>query len=141
MGAIIPQDLPDGALLLLDSPPIIYVLERHSVLAMRFLPLFQAQAAGQLKFAVTTITIAEVLTGPLKAFDETLTRRFRTVMESWRVIPLDIAIAESAGRLRASLGLKLADAVQLASALAIDAAALVTHDRDFSRVRSLRIIS
>jgi predicted nucleic acid-binding protein len=35
----------------------------------------------------------------------------------------------------------LADAVQVASALAVDAAALVTHDRDFSRVRSLRIIS
>ena len=42
---------------------------------------------------------------------------------------------------RASLRLKLADAVQAASALAINAAALVTHDRDFSRVRSLRIIS
>ena len=34
-----------------------------------------------------------------------------------------------------------ADAVQAASALAINAAALVTHDRDFSRVSSLRIIS
>ena len=31
--------------------------------------------------------------------------------------------------------------VQAASALAVDAAALVTHDRDFSRVRSLRVIS
>jgi hypothetical protein len=35
----------------------------------------------------------------------------------------------------------LADAVQAAGALAINAAALVTHDRDFSRVRSLRLIS
>ena len=50
-------------------------------------------------------------------------------------------IAESAARLRASLGLKPADDVQAASALAANAAALVTHDRDFSRVRSLRIIS
>jgi len=35
----------------------------------------------------------------------------------------------------------LADAVQAASALAINAAALVTHDRDFSRVHALRVIS
>jgi predicted nucleic acid-binding protein len=34
-----------------------------------------------------------------------------------------------------------ASAVQAASALAINAAALVTHDRDFSRVSALRIIS
>ena len=58
--------------------------------------------------------------------------RFRTVC---------VAIAESAARLRVSLRLKLADFVQPASALAIDAAALVTHDRDLSRVKSLRVIS
>ena len=56
-------------------------------------------------------------------------------------IQLDVGIAESAARLRDSLRLRLADAVQVASALAINAAALVTHDRDFSRVRSLRVIS
>jgi predicted nucleic acid-binding protein len=33
------------------------------------------------------------------------------------------------------------DAVQAVSAQAINAAALVTHDRDFARVRSLRAIS
>jgi predicted nucleic acid-binding protein len=43
--------------------------------------------------------------------------------------------------LRATLGLRLADAVQAASALAINAAVLVTHDHDFSRVRSLRVIA
>jgi predicted nucleic acid-binding protein len=43
--------------------------------------------------------------------------------------------------LRASLGLGQADAVQAASALAINAAALITHDRDFSRVRALRVLS
>ena len=107
----------------------------------RFRPLFDAHAAGRLRFAVTTLTIAEVLTGPLKLGDEALARRYRAILESWGPIALDSAIAESAARLRASLRLKLADAVQAASALAVDAAALVTHDRDFSRVRSLRVIS
>jgi predicted nucleic acid-binding protein len=57
------------------------------------------------------------------------------------LVDLDADIAESAACLRTSLRLKLADAVQAASALAINAAALVTHDRDFSRARSLRVIS
>jgi predicted nucleic acid-binding protein len=134
-------ELPEGALLLIDSAPIIYVLEAHPRFASRFGPLFEAHAAGRVRFAVTTITIAEVLTGPMKAGDEALARRYRAILESWRPIALDVDIAESAARLRASLGLGQADAVQAASALAINAAALITHDRDFSRVRALRVLS
>lgn len=134
-------DLPEGALLLVDSAPIIYVLEGHPRFGARFNPLFEAHAAGRLRFTVTTITVAEVLTGPLQAGDHALAQRYRAILESWQPIPLDLDIAENAASLRASLGLKLADAVQAASALTANAAALVTHDRDFSRVRALRIIS
>jgi len=135
------EDLPEDALLLIDSAPIIYFLEAHRKFGPYFKPLFDAHGAGHLRFAVTTITIAEVLSGPLRAADDALARRYRAILESWQPIALDVDIAESAARLRASLRLKLADAVQAASALAINAAALVTHDRDFSRVHSLRIIS
>ena len=135
------ESLPEDALLMVDSAPIIYMLEGHPAFMPRFSPLFDAHAAGRLRFAVTTLAIAEVLTGPLKAGDEALARRYRAILESWGPVALDGAIAEGAARLRASFKLKLADAVQVASALAVDAAALVTHDRDFSRVRSLRIIS
>jgi predicted nucleic acid-binding protein len=141
MGPLAFDDLPEQALLLMDTAPIIYVLEGHPKLGPRFRPLFAAHAAGRLRFAVTTITFAEVLTGPLQAADEALARRYRAILESWQLVALDADIAESAARLRASLRLKLADAVQAASALAVNAAALVTHDRDFSRVHSLRIIS
>jgi predicted nucleic acid-binding protein len=141
MGALSLADLPDRALVLVDSAPIIYMLEDHRILAERFRPLFEAHAAGRLRLAVTTTSIAEVLTGPLKAAEESLARRYRVVLESWQVVPLSADIAESAARLRAAAGLKLADAVQAASALSINADALVTHDRDFSRLRALRVIS
>jgi predicted nucleic acid-binding protein len=141
MGPLAFEDLPEQALLLMDSAPIIYFLEGHRKFAPHFKPLFAAHAVGRLRFAVTTITIAEVLTGPLRAGNDALARRYRAILESWQAVALDVDIAESAARLRASLRLKLADAVQAASALAINAAALVMHDRDFSRVHSLRIIS
>jgi predicted nucleic acid-binding protein len=135
------DDLPEQALLLLDSAPIIYFLEDHRTLGARFAPLFVAHAARRLRFAITTVAIAEVLIGPLQSGDEALVRRYRAIFDTWRTIPLDANIAESAARMRASYRLQLADAVQAASALTINATALVTHDRDFSRVRSLRIIS
>jgi predicted nucleic acid-binding protein len=133
-------NLPKGALVLLDTPPIVYFLEAHPKFAQVFRPLFERQASGEVFFAVTTISIAEVLTGPLQSGNEALAARFRAVLESWQVVDLTADIAASAARLRASLRLKLADAVQAASAIAINADALVTHDRDFSRVRSLRVL-
>lgn len=135
------EDLPDQAVLLLDSAPIIYVVEAHPRFGPRYTSLFAAQAAGRLRFAVTGITIAEVLTGPLKARKEALARQFRVILESWQLVDLTLEIAENAARLRASLRLDLPNAIQAASALAINAAALVTHDRDFSRLKSLRVIS
>ena len=141
MGTIGFQDLPQQALLLVDSAPIIYFVEDHPKFAQRFESLFEAHQAGRVRLAVTTISVIEVLTGPLQHGDEALARRYRAILERWRIVELSTDIAESAARLRGSLGLKLADAIQAASALAINAAALVTHDRDFSRVRTLRIIS
>ncbi len=133
--------LPSGALVLIDSAPIIYLLEYHPKFAPRFRPIFERQAAGEIAFAVTTIAMAEVLAGPLGKGQEGLARRYRGVMESWRVVDLTADIAESAARIRGTLKLKLADAVQVASALAIGADALVTHDRDFSGVTALRVMA
>jgi predicted nucleic acid-binding protein len=141
MGSLDPDHLPEDALLLLDSAPVVYIFEKHPQFAPRFRPLFVAQSEGRLKFAVTPITVAEVLTGPLQAGNEALTARYRARLSSWQLVEFNIDIAENAARFRASLHLKLADALQVASALAIDATALVTADRDFSRVRSLRVIS
>jgi predicted nucleic acid-binding protein len=93
------DDLPQQALALVDSPPIIYVLENRPQLGQRFRPLFEAHAAGRLRFAVTTVTVGEVLTGPLRAGDEALAQRYRAIPESWRPVALDVDIAESAARL------------------------------------------
>jgi predicted nucleic acid-binding protein len=140
MEALNAATLLAGALLLVDSAPIIYTLEGHERFAGRFAPMFQRHADGELVLAVTSITIAEVLTGPLKAGEEALARRYRAVLHAWEVVDLTSDIAESAARLRAQYGLKLPDAIQAASALAINADALVTHDRDFSSVRGLRVL-
>jgi predicted nucleic acid-binding protein len=140
MGTVSLEGLPENALLLVDSAPIIYVLEGHPDLAQVFRPVFEAHDNDLVRLAVTTVTLAEVLTGPLSAGDEVLAERYRSTLKSWYVVDLDAEIAESAARLRSALKLKLADAVQAASALAIGADALVTHDRDFSAVRDLRVL-
>ena len=134
------KDLPKSALLLVDTAPIIYTLEGRSGFVERFKPVFQAYEDGAVELAVTTVTIAEVLTGPMQADDDFLVSQYRNILKSWRVVPLEADIALRVARIRGAYRLKLADAVQAASAIAINADALVTHDRDFSRLRSLRVI-
>jgi predicted nucleic acid-binding protein len=134
------EGLPENPLLLVDSAPIIYELENHPKFAPIFKPVFEAHDKGLVRFAVTTITLAEVLAGPLGNGDQVLAERYKATLRSWFVVDLDADIAESAARLRAALKLKLADAIQAASALALGADAMVTHDRDFSALKDLIVL-
>lgn len=139
MDALGIESLEEGAFVLVDTAPIIYVLEGHPQFAARFAPLFARHDEGTLQLAVSTVTLSEVLAGPLAAGEEALARRYRTTLESWGVVDLTADIAEQAAR--AQYRLKLPDAIQLATALAINADALATHDRAFGKVRGLRILT
>jgi predicted nucleic acid-binding protein len=103
--------------------------------------LFEVAAKGDLTIALSTITLAEVLTGPFKAGQTALAKRYEKALSQYKVIAVSAAIAALAAQLRARYRLKLPDAIQLASALDIGAAALVTHDRDFSQVSGMPILT
>ena len=132
--------LAPGALVVVDTAPIIYLLQDHPQFLPLFIGLFEAEAAGELQIAVSTITVAEVLTGPFRAGQDALARRYETALSRFAVVAVNSSIAVWAARLRARYMLKLPDAIQLATALELGAAALVTHDRDFARVEGLAIL-
>ena len=139
-GSPVWKDIPPGAKIFVDSAPIIYLLEDHPALAAQFLGLFEAEAAGQIQIAISTLTIAEVLTGPYQHSEDAIARRYEKALHRYEVIAVTTDIAASASRLRARYKLKLPDAIQLATALEIGAYALVTHDRDFAKVQGMFIL-
>lgn len=132
--------LSEGATVLVDTAPWIYLLEDNVEFAPRFVGLFEAAERGQIQLALSTVTLAEVLTGPCKAGQTALAKRYETALGAYQVVPLSAAVASLAAQLRVQYRLKLPDAVQLASALQIGASALVTHDRDFSAVQGLPVL-
>jgi predicted nucleic acid-binding protein len=132
--------LSEGATVLVDTAPWIYLLEDHAEFAPRFLGLFEAAERGQIQLALSTVTLTEVLTGPFKAGQTALAKRYETALGAYQVVSLSAGVASLAAQLRVQYRLKLPDAVQLASALQIGAAALVTHDRDFSAVQGLPVL-
>jgi predicted nucleic acid-binding protein len=132
--------LPLGATVMVDTAPFIYVLEAHAQFSDQFVGLFEAAAKGDLTIALSTITLAEVLTGPFKAGQTALAKRYEKSLLHYTVIPVSTPIAALAAQLRVQYRLKLPDAIQLATALDIGATAFVTHDRDFSHVTGVKIL-
>lgn len=132
--------LPEGAAVLVDTAPWIYLLQDHAEFAPRFEGLFAAAEEGRLQLALSTITLAEILAGPFKAGQVALAKRYEKALSSYQVMPLTAPVASLAAQLRAQYKLKLPDAVQLATAIDLGAAALVTHDRDFAAVRGLPVL-
>jgi len=136
------DQVPSGATVLIDTNPIIYVLEGNPLGAI-FRSLFEAVDNGRIRALVTSITAAEVVSGPLKAGKEALVERYRrtlTQSRGWSTRDIDADIAVLAARLRLRYGLKLPDAIQLAASLEEGCYAIATHDRDFSDVKDVLIL-
>jgi predicted nucleic acid-binding protein len=133
--------LPAGATVAVDTAPFIYLLDGHEKFADQFAGLFASADAGDLHIALSTITLAEVLTGPFKAGKTALAKRYEKALSQYTLVPVSPAIAALAAQLRADYRLRLPDAIQLATALDIGASAFVTHDRDFSRVTGIDILT
>lgn len=132
----------DGALVLVDTNPIVYWLEGHP-LGERFVDLFDQIDSGRVRAIVTPITLAEVLVGPLRAGNATLATRYRRALThgpGFSLREMDGEIATLAAQYRATMRLKLPDAIQLATAVHEGCDALVTHDRDFRAVRDIEIL-
>ncbi|MEN9354043.1 MAG: tRNA(fMet)-specific endonuclease VapC [Fibrobacterota bacterium] len=128
--------LPWTATVVLDTAPVIYLLEDNRAFLPLFWPLLQAAESGRVRILITPITVAEVLAGPWKAGKEALAERYEHALREglgWKVVDLDAGMAARASRLRGRYGLRLPDAFQLAACLGNGADALVTHDRDFGK--------
>jgi predicted nucleic acid-binding protein len=134
--------IPDHASVLLDSNPILYVLEGDP-LAFRFEPILADVQAGRISAVISPVTLAEVVSGPLRAGRKALAPRYRSALTAspgWSLRPLDADIAMLAARLRLRHRLRLPDAIQLATAVHEGCHALVAHARDFGKVRDILVL-
>ena len=77
----------------------------------------------------------------MKACKTALAKRYEKALCQYEVVPVSVPIAALAAQLRAQHRLKLPDALQLATALEAGASAFVTHDRDFSGVTALPVLT
>jgi len=136
------EKIPDHATVLVDTNPIVYVLEGHP-LAPRFESVFADVEAGRIAALITPVTLAEVVSGPWKSGKDALAERYRRAITSapgWSLRNTDAEIAMLAARFRVRHRMKLPDAIQLATAVHEGCFALLSHDRDFGKASELLIL-
>jgi hypothetical protein len=91
-------------------------------------------AAGSDQVHVSVITRAELFSG--RSAEE---RRIRRLLEPMTTLPVETAIAERAGRLRRSGGVRLPDALIAATALQHRLTLVTRNAHDFEGIRGLKL--
>ena len=95
---------------------------------------------GQLRGVVSTVVIAEICAGyhaagELKEKDDFLTHLFTST--NFEVVEVSAGVADEAGRIRAITGLRLPDALILASGLKRGSECLITNDASLKKAGKL----
>lgn len=122
----------------LDTNVIIYFLEGVEPQASKVEKILDTMIRGKDEGLVSTITIAEVLTGFYIARDILQADKAKKLLKdltlnSFKIVPVTFEIADLAANLRAKRGGRLPDALIVATALNQKANCIYSQDKDLQR--------
>jgi predicted nucleic acid-binding protein len=125
-------------LALLDSSIVIGALNRHDALHEAASRAVRAERDRH-ALAITALTYAEILVGPLRAGGRAVAvvERFAAQV---RIVDLSPDIARLAAELRAARGLKLPDAVIVATGLRLGADVILTADARWKGIEKVAVV-
>lgn len=109
------------------------VNESHSIHSLQIL---DAVEDGSIQGIISVISIAELCTGYYSQGDKTGKEELLAHLISTKgfaIVDLDLEIADAAARIRADTGLRLPDAIIIATGLAKGAKYIVTHDKELNK--------
>lgn len=120
----------------LDTNILIYFLEGAEPYATKAEKILSSFMRGENQGIVSTISIAEVLTGFYTAKDEKRTAKAKNLLQGFahdgfKIVPVSFEITDSAACLRAKRGGRLPDAIIAATAIDEEASLIYSQDDDF----------
>lgn len=127
----------------LDTAPLIYYVERNPTFAPIVDPIFDRIDAGNLAVVTSPVTLLECLVVPCRDGQVDVQQLFMDLIVRGRgvtFVSLGETIALQAAHLRARHNISLADACQVATAIAAGCDVLLTNDANLKRVKELAIL-
>jgi predicted nucleic acid-binding protein len=128
---------------LLDSAPIIYLVERHPRYIALMEDFLRARAERRVELVTTPVTLAECLVQPIQTEQPDLIAAYTQTLldgEGISFHKIDGIDARVAAEVRAEYRLRLPDAFQVAIARRTGCEAVLTNDTSFKRVDHPRAI-
>jgi predicted nucleic acid-binding protein len=120
-----------GRVVGIDTAPLIYFIEENPRYLKTMIPFFKALSRGEFRAVTSVITLVEVLVHPLRQGNVRLAEQYRDILfnaEGLTTLALSEDIAEDAARLRAQHNLRTPDAIQVATAIHLNASFFLTND-------------
>ena len=132
-----------GAVIGLDTTPLIYFIEKNATYHPLVRPFFVALANGQFAVVTSTITLIETLVQPIRNNHHEIARRYREILlNTAHLTTFDISpdIAQKAAEIRAQYQIRTPDAIQLAAALQGNATFFLTNDHELKKFSEITIV-
>jgi len=132
-----------GKVIGLDTAPFIYYTELRPSYADLLFPFFEAVERGEITVVTSILTLLETLVLPLRKGDTKLAEQYRNILfdtANLRTVMLSQEIAEEAAQLRALHNFKIADSIQIATAIDEDATCFLTNDKQLQKASTIPVL-
>jgi predicted nucleic acid-binding protein len=133
--------IPDGAIVYLDTAPIIYSIERHADYWQLLIPFWQKLQAGSITLISSELLILECLVMPLKNNDRVLIDAYEQFLSTRiTLLPIQESVLRLAAQLRARNKLKTPDSIHAATALSHSPTLFLRNDAGFHNISNLSVV-
>ena len=127
----------------LDTSPFIYFVERNYVYVDIMREVFKRLTNGNFQAYSSVITLTEVLVQPLRQNNQNLADKYRHLLYNgvnFKLLPINLLVAETAARLRAKYNLRTPDALQISTALENGCEAFLCNDKGLKPITELKVL-
>lgn len=126
----------------LDTCTLIYFFEENPIFLPVVEKIFGKVDSGELRGISSFLTLIEVLIKPLKEGAHGIADHYRDALLDGQIklYPVGEEISEEAAKIRAKYGIRVPDAIQVATAIHGGADVFITNDSRFKRVTEIPIL-
>ncbi|MBW1717360.1 MAG: PIN domain-containing protein [Deltaproteobacteria bacterium] len=127
----------------LDTMLFIYSMEARRSYIPFLRSIFYCIEKGLTKGVTSTITLTEVLIKPLKDQNIKAVKSYKFLLNNFpnlRMVNIDPQVAEKGAELRARYGIRIPDALQIASGIENQATIFLSNDCNLKKIKEIEIV-
>lgn len=131
------QALKSHRIIALDTSPWIYHLEDHPRFRFLTAELLEAVHSGRCQAVISEITLLELLVRPLQLENQDVADEYEILLEHFpnlTIVPVTRNVSLKAAWIRARYGLRVPDAIIIATGILHRATLAITNDRKWKAV-------